>query len=184
MAEDTAYTVERYTAEIDAKAYIEDFRRADYFIKLCQQCGNYGRRHGCPPFVDDPIDAIRDYNRVRIIGVKITPCDRSLPLEAADELMKPVIKELNEELLDTEKSLGGMSYGFVGSCPYCGGMPCARTVGQPCRHPDKVRPSLEAIGFDISKTAKDLLGLDIKWSHDGMMPDYLTLVCGVFFRKD
>ena len=30
MAEDTAYTVERYTAEIDAKAYIEDFRRADF----------------------------------------------------------------------------------------------------------------------------------------------------------
>ena len=181
MNEDMAYTVERYTAEIDVKAYIENFRRADYFIQLCRQCGNYGRRYGCPPFDDDPIDAIRDYGRVRIIGVKIMPCDRSLPLEAANDLMKPVIRELNEELLETEKSLGGKSYGFVGSCPYCGDTPCARTVGKPCRHPDKVRPSLEAIGFDISKTAKELLGLDIKWSHDGMMPGYLTLVCGLFY---
>jgi predicted metal-binding protein len=183
MTEDMAYTVERYTAEIDANAYIEDFRRADYFIQLCQQCGNYGRRYGCPPFDDDPLDAIRGYDRVRIIGVKITPGEGSLPLEAANDLMKPVIRELNEELLETEKSLGGMSYGFVGTCPYCGGAPCARIDGKPCKHPDKVRPSLEAIGFDISKTAKDLLGLDIKWSHDGSMPEYLTLVCGVFYWK-
>ena len=183
MTEDMAYTVERYTAEIDAKAYIEVFRRADYFIQLCQQCGNYGRRYGCPPFDDDSLDAIRGYDRVRIIGVKITPGDRSLPLEAANDLMKPVIRELNEELLETEKSLGGMSYGFVGTCPYCGGALCARIDGKPCRHPDKVRPSLEAIGFDIGKTAKDLLGLEIKWSHDGLMPEYLTLVCDIFYWK-
>ena len=184
MKENMAYTVERYTTEIDAKVYIERFRKADYFIRLCQQCGNYGRRYGCPPFDDDPLAAIGGYDKVRIMGLKITPKDKSLPLEAANDLMSPVISELNEELLETEKSLGGMCYGFVGTCPYCGGATCARIDGKPCKHPDKVRPSLEAIGFDISKTAKDLLGLDIKWSHDGMMPDYLTLVCGVFFRKD
>ena len=177
------YTVERYTAEIDAKAYIEDFRRADYFIKLCQQCGNYARRYGCPPFDDDPLTAIEGYDRVRIMGVKITPKDKSLPIEAANDLMQPVISEMNEELLETEKSLGGMCYGFVGSCPYCGGASCARIDGKPCRHPDKVRPSLEAIGFDIGKTAKDLLGIDIKWSQNGFIPEYLTLVCGIFYKK-
>jgi predicted metal-binding protein len=107
----------------------------------------------------------------------------SLPLEAANDLMKPVISELNEELLETEKSLGGMCYGFVGTCPYCGDAACARIDSKPCRHPDKVRPSLEAIGFDISKTSKDLLGLDIKWSQDGLIPEYLTLVCGIFYKK-
>ena len=178
------YTTERYTAEIDAKAYIERFRKADYFLKLCQQCGNYGRRYGCPPFDHDPIEAVKDYNRVRIIGVKITPEDRSLPLEAANDLMKPVIDKLNAELLETEQLLGGMCFGFVGSCPYCGGAPCARINGKPCKHPDKVRPSLEAYGFDISKTAKELLGLEIKWSQQGLIPEYLTLVCGVFYRKN
>ena len=176
------YTTERYTAELDAKTYIDEFRNADYFIKLCQQCGNYGRRYGCPPFDEDPLSALEMYDRVRLLGVKITPDNKNLPLEAAGELMEPVIIKLNEELLESERVLKGRSYGFVGHCPYCGGAPCARIAGEPCRHPDKVRPSLEAIGFDISKTAEDLLGLEIKWSQDGRIPEYLTLVCGIFYK--
>ena len=111
------------------------------------------------------------------------PRDRNLPLDAANELMKPVIRELNGELLETERQLDGMCFGFVGTCPYCGGAPCARINGQPCRHPDKVRPSLEAIGFDISMTAKEILGLEIKWSQGNLIPEYLTLVCGIFYKK-
>ena len=109
--------------------------------------------------------------------------DKTLPLEAANELMEPVTNELNKELLEMEKSLGGMSFGFVGSCPYCGGAPCARIEGKPCKHPDKVRPSLEVFGFDMGRTAKELLGLEIKWSKGQLIPEYLTLVCGVFYKK-
>lgn len=181
MDKDFTYSLERYTAEVEAKAYIDGFRNAEYFLTLCRQCRNYGRRYGCPPFDEDPLLAISIYNKVRVIGVKITPKDKALPLEAADDLMRPVITELNKELLEAEKSLNGMSFGFAGCCPYCNGDKCARIDGKPCRHPDKVRPSLEAIGFDISKTAKDLLGIDIKWSQDGMIPEYLTLVCGIFY---
>ena len=176
------YKIEKYEAEIEAKAYIEGFRRAEYFIQFCQQCRNYGHRYGCPPFEGDPLTLIEGYDRVRLLGVKITPEDKTLPLEAAGDLMAPVISELNEELLALEQELGGYAFGFVGTCPYCGGVPCARIEGKPCRHPEKVRPSLEAIGFDISQTAKDLLGLDIKWSHDGRIPEYLTLVCGIFYK--
>ena len=152
-------SIERYTAEIDAKTYIKKIRDAEY----------------------DTLADIKKYEKVRILGVKITPEDKSLPLEAANDLMKPVIDEMNKELLETEKSLAGMCFGFVGSCPYCDGAPCARIEGKPCKHPDKVRPSLEAYGFDISKTAKELLGLEIKWSEQGLIPEYLTLVCGIFY---
>ena len=178
---DLGYSIDRYEAEMDAQDYIRGFRRADYFIKLCQECGNYGRRYGCPPFEEDPLAAINRYAHIHIIGVKIVPNDRSLPLKAVHQLMKPVTDKLNEELLAMEMSSGGKAYGFAGSCPYCDGEPCARIDSKPCRHPDKVRPSLEAIGFDISKTAKDVLGLEIKWSKGDVVPEYLTLVCGLFY---
>ena len=42
---------------------------------------------------------------------------------------------------------------------------------------------MEAIGFDISMTAKDILGLEIKWSQGNLIPEYLTLVCGIFYDK-
>ena len=181
MLLDLTYTTESFSAEMDAATYIADFRRANYFMQFCRECGNYGHRYGCPPFDYDPLSVIAPYQKVRIIGVKIVPNDGNLPLSVANTLMLPVIRELNEELLALEKSLGGMAFGFAGSCPYCGEISCARIDGEPCRHPDKVRPSLEAFGFDMSKTASDLLRLEIKWSHDGRIPEYLTLVCGVFY---
>ena len=176
-----AYTLEKYMTELDSTSYIKGFHNADYFIEFCRQCGNYGRRYGCPPFDYNPLSVIKPYSKVRIIGVKIIPQDKSLPLEAANDLMEPVTNELNKELLAMEKTLGGMCFGFVGACPYCGGTPCARIEGKPCKHPDKVRPSLEAFGFDMSKTAKELLGLEIKWSQGKLIPEYLTLVCGIFY---
>ena len=180
---DMAYTTEKFFADIDAKNYINEFRRTDYFIEFCQQCKNYGRRYGCPPFDDETLSIVEGYEKVRIMGVKIIPNNKQLPLSAANDLMKPVITEMNEELLELEKSLGGYAFGFVGTCQYCGDAPCGRISGEPCRHPDKVRPSLEAFGFDMSKTAKDLLGLEIKWSQGELIPEYLTLVCGVFYPK-
>ena len=178
-----SYTTEKYFADIDAKTYIYEFRRTDYFIEFCQQCKNYNRRYGCPPFDDETLSIVECYEKVRIMGVKIIPNNKQLPLSAANVFMEPVITEINEELLELEKSLGGYAFGFVGTCPYCGGAPCARISGKPCRHPEKVRPSLEAFGFDMSKTAKDLLGLEIKWSQGELIPEYLTLVCGVFYQK-
>ncbi len=183
MEYNLTYTTERYTAEIDAHSYVEQFRNADHFLKFCQQCRNYGRRYGCPPFSHDPLSDISHYQQVRITGVKIVPADKTLPLQVANDLMKPVIDQLNQDLLETEQSLGGMCFGFVGSCPYCGGAACARIEGKPCRHPDKVRPSLEAYGFDMVKTAQELLGLEMKWSQHGRIPEYLTLVCGIFYNK-
>lgn len=177
------YTTERYSAEIDAKTYIEGFRKVGDFVKLCQQCGNYGRRWGCPPFENGTLSIVNNYQKVRIYAVKIIPRDKNLPLKAANQLMEPVTNQLNRKLLEEEKALNGFGLGFVGFCPYCNNEPCARIEGKSCRHPDKVRPSLEAFGFDVGKTAKDLLGVELKWSQDGLIPKYLTLVYGIFYQK-
>ena len=177
-----SYKTELFTVETDVKTYVEGYHKADLFLPYCQECKNYGQRYGCPPFDSDPLTLVRTFDKVRIIGIKVIPDDPTLPLSAANELMEPVISELNKKLLDDEKSLKGFACGFVGRCPYCGDVPCARKEGKPCRHPDVVRPSLEAIGFDIGKTTRDLLGIDIKWSKNNLIPKYLTLVCGLFFN--
>ncbi len=176
------YTTEVFTAEIDAKTYIKDFRRVEEFIKLCQQCKNYNNRYGCPPFQDKVLAAVNKFQKVRLFGVKIIPKDKNLPLEMANQLMEPVTNQINKELLEEEKTLDGFGLGFVGTCPYCGKTPCARIEGKSCRHPDKVRPSLEAFGFDVGKTAKDLLGVELKWSQNGLIPEYLMLVYGIFYQ--
>ena len=53
-----------------------------------------------------------------------------------------------------------------------------------CRHPELVRPSLEACGFDIAHTTSELFGIELKWGTDGSLPEYLTLVCGFFHNAE
>ncbi|MBQ9644926.1 MAG: DUF2284 domain-containing protein [Prevotella sp.] len=171
----------KYVVETDVKSYVDGYRDAERFLDCCRQCRAYGHRHGCPPFDYDPIDVISRYEHLRIIGAKIMVDDRSLPLSEVNSLMAPVAIELNTELLQMEAETGGVACGFAGTCPYCNGAPCTRLRGKPCRHPDKVRPSLEAWGFDIGKTAQQLLGIELKWGTDGRAPEYLTLVCGLFY---
>ena len=87
-------------------------------------------------------------------------------------------------MLDAEKEYGGRALAFAGECLLCGDEKCTRPLGKPCRHPQKVRPSLEACGFDVNKIAEELLGIEIKWGHDNKMPEYLLLTCAFAHNQD
>ncbi|MBR5807373.1 MAG: hypothetical protein IKY24_01995 [Alistipes sp.] len=59
---------------------------------------------------------------------------------------------------------------------------CTRLNGKPCCHPELVRPSLEAYGFDLTKTLSELFDIELKWSVDNTLPEYLVIVCGLFYN--
>ncbi|MDE7458334.1 MAG: DUF2284 domain-containing protein, partial [Muribaculaceae bacterium] len=61
-------------------------------------------------------------------------------------------------------------------CLHCPESQCTRKCGEPCRHPDKVRPSLEAFGFDIGRTLSELFNIKLLWGKNGVLPEYLVLV--------
>lgn len=178
------YDVQEIVAYVSRERYVREFRDVATFEACCRECPNYGRRWGCPPFDHDTLSDLQKYEKVLIVGLKIMPHDQRMPLDAVYEFMRPEIKRMNERLLTLEQVTGGMAFGFVGECPYCKGAPCARIEGKPCRHPDLVRPSLEAYGFNVSLTASDLLGIEMQWGRDGKMPHYITLVCGLFYNGD
>lgn len=71
-----------------------------------------------------------------------------------------IAPDVDKCLSELETELGGFACGITG---------------------DEKRPSLEAFGFDVEKTSKELLGVEIKWGKDGCLPPYLMLVCGIFF---
>ncbi len=90
---------------------------------------------------------------------------------------------VEERLLAAEHCFGGRAFAFVGECLHCTA-PCARLTGAPCRHPDRLRPSLEACGFDLGRTSSELLDTELLWSSDGHLPRYLTLICGHLHSAD
>ncbi len=54
-------------------------------------------------------------------------------------------------------------------------MDCNRIDGKPCRYPNKMRISPEALGFDMMGILKEYFDIDIQWSK-GTLPKYYTLI--------
>ena len=168
--------------------YIQRFRDAERVSGYCLNCPNYGNRWGCPPFDYSVEEQLHRYREVLLVAARIFPEEKNLPLEKATRYLWPARMQLEKMVLGLEQTLHGRAMGLAGQCSYCGAqpgnshshIPCSKAQGLPCRHPEWVRPSLEAWGFDITKTAEELLQIPILWSANGLTPAYFTWVCGFF----
>lgn len=180
----TPFTTEAYTADISVADYIGNYRDEARFLRLCQECPNYGNSWGCPPFDYDTETFLQQYKNAHLIALKLTFADRDIPVTQTQEIIMPARKYLDIILLGLEKKYGGRGFSYVGTCLYCKGRECARRFNRPCLHPELVRPSLEAYGFDIGRTLSELFGIELKWGHDGKLPPYLVLVGGFFHNAD
>ncbi len=178
------YRAEDRTATLPVAEYAARFRDAQRFAGYCRACPNYGRSWGCPPLGFDVGATLAQYRTALLVATKITPADRGLPLSEAKRLILPERRRLEARLLGLERTCGGRSFAYVGSCLHCPEGSCTRPDSLPCRHPELVRPSLEACGFDIGRTTSELFGIELRWGSEGRMPEYLTLVCGFFHNAD
>ena len=179
----TEYTIEYFTADIGVDEYIERFRDEARFIELCEKCPNFGCSWGCPPFDFDTDEFLRQYKYAHLMATKIIPDRNDIPVEMTQEFIRPERVRIEKELLEMERKYGGRGFAYVGKCLYCSGSECTRKRNRPCLHPDKVRPSLEAFGFDIGRTLSELFGIRLLWGKDGILPEYLMLVSGLFHNS-
>ena len=157
------------------------------FLDCCRKCSfNYEKNWMCPPFDFDPMSVWRSYRSVRLTGWQLA-FDKTAPLPADADPLALAVKELKKEkarmlqaLLAEEQRTPGSLCLLAGSCELC--PTCARIENKPCRHPEAARHSLEALGADVSKAAKQFLGIEIKWAEKGVLPDYLTLVGALLLK--
>lgn len=171
--------VERLSAEADAALLRNEYRDAPRFLKLCKECPGFSSSWLCPPVAPEILKRLDALERVRVEALKIVP-EPECSLTGAEIIQQHRIG-FEHTLLELEKELGGIACGFSGRCPYCGNRACSRPEGLPCRHPEKARQSLEALGFDVAGIAADVLATPIKWEVDGCRPPYYMLVGAVFY---
>lgn len=163
--------------ELEVKDYINDFRDEPRIVGFCKQCRNYGRLWTCPPFQFDSEELLRKWKFALIVACRFEVPDSG---DALSELRK-VRARLESRLLEIEKEHGGLAFGFSGECLHCA--ECTRPFGQPCRHPELVRPALEAYGFDICSTISKLFGFELEWAPKGKLPRHITLVGALFHNS-
>jgi len=182
------FSAKNYISCISVKDYITNYRDVDKFIELCKVCNKYKNCWACPLYNFDTTDHILKYNKVYIIETKVTiskivrqNCKSAEESRLTGaEIITKVRKGLDEQLLYMELDIPGSRAFFAETCHICDTEDCTRITGELCRYPDKIRHSLESFGFDIGKTTEELLGIELRWSKDGSLPEYLTLVSGLF----
>lgn len=184
------FQTEKMEAEVPVEEYVRECVDVDKFLGFCRECKNYEKRWSCPPFAFDPLDIWHTYDRLRILGVKIyLPKElrrqKFSPKQQAD-LMQSIVmeqkKKFDEEMLALEKATEGSLSLSGGSCLLCEPEDCTKVEGKPCRHPECMRHSIEALGGDVGKTVEKYLNQKLLWIKDGTLPEYFILVGGLLIK--
>ena len=173
------------TAEISCAEFIEGFVDVPRFLACCAECRNYGRTWACPPYDFDPMDIWHGYSSVLLYAKKVmvpegeteTEHDPHELYEAYERLLKPVKRELMDELYALEAKNPGSLALSAGGCDYC--TECTRGAGLPCRQPERMRYSVESIGGDVLKCIRELMHEEVLWAENGHLPKHYILLGGL-----
>ena len=148
------------------------------FNELCKSgCKNYGRKYSCPPFSPSFESLSSGHGglfvlifRCNLSQIKSTEYNK---LRIANVVMKSRIDKLMRVL----EQRFGTKFLSTGSCRLC--KPCRAKLNQPCRHPDKRRYSLEAVGIDCNHLSQALFKIPLQWFRNKKSPEYTCVLCGL-----
>lgn len=178
---------ERFENTVSVKEYMEKCVNVPEFLEYCKQCDNYGTVWSCPLFDFDPEEYWKKYRSFHIVGMKIYLPEELLAgtytkeerAEIFETILYPKKEELNQELFAMEREYPGSVSVSGGSCQQCGKGNCARKEDAPCRFPEKMRYSVEALGGNVGLTVTKYLYQELQWIEEGKLPEYFMLVGGL-----
>lgn len=175
-----SYTVSSRTACVPVPEFLKDCVDVEKFLGYCRQCPNYGAVWACPPLSVDPMQIWNAYDLLELHARVLTP-GADMDMNQLMEAFRREKIDLSRQVLELEQRTPGSLSMAAGTCLAC--RVCARREGKPCRHPEQVRFSIEALGGDVGRITEKYLELPICWMQNGQLPPYLTLVAGLLLRK-
>lgn len=178
----SGYTIVQAGAEVPAEEFVRRYVDLKDPAAGCRPCPDYGRYWTCPPYDVPAADYWAGFDTVLLEGMQFhfTPAmleRRFDPEELAEytrELTAAHARRMDEHL---RALYPGAAVLTTGGCMLCAA--CTRPAGRPCRHPEAVGYSLEALGCDVGAAAWGELGWELLWPRRDKLPRYLTLLCAV-----
>ncbi len=116
-------------------------------------CAHYNHNLTCPPntiTISEFRNLLKNYNTALLLQVKGTGCEEE-DVRQAELKVQNLISELETKALMEGNYFAAGFATRCRLCPECVGV----QSGEPCRHPFRARPSLDAAGVDIFSTSKN-----------------------------
>ena len=175
------------TRQVPVSEFVERCVDVPRFLGYCRQCRSFDKTWSCPPYDFSVEELWARYETLLLRGEKVMVPrelqERVFPpqeLEAVSlSFLQPVKDRLFEALLELEGHYPGSMALSAGSCRLCGEGNCTRPASFPCRHPDRLRYSIESLGGDVGQAARLYLGEELVWGQGGHLPPYYLLVGGL-----
>lgn len=152
--------------------------------QACREgCPNYGNKWSCPPFSSPYKNMIGKYSKAILICLStdmeqyLDVKNKYLAVKAANVTLKNSVEKIARNI---EKEVQGYAL-LSGSCRLC--RPCACKKHQNCRHPDKMRYSIEAVYLDVQNICHDLLDFELLWYNNKILPQYTSTVSLILYDK-
>lgn len=174
------YHIEELTAETTVAEFAREFIHVEKFLQACRQCHNYSTRWTCPPFAFDPMEIWNAYTGLRLYARILHADGLNQPLDAALTALKREKRLYRDKLYRWEQATPGSQMLLAGTCDQC--EVCEKQQGRPCRQPECLRYSIEALGGDVEGCLRRYFHRTVLWGKDGAAPEYLVLVGGLLTR--
>lgn len=183
------FRTEVKTCSLPVAQWLAEYCRPEQFCPLCKDCPDYGKDWSCPPGVPAAADLLTPYHTAHLIGVKLiydpkvrakatTPEQTELLRQATYGKLK---RNVLETLLSLEQLCPGSYTVAAGRCELC--PRCARRDGKPCIHPEQMRYSFSAFGFDLGRISEELLDSPLVWASEGL-PEYNMAIYAFLTNAD
>jgi hypothetical protein len=184
------YTVRTEHGRIRTADFLRDFVDVPRHLAFCRRCCHHGGNWACPQFGFDPraVWASRDWFHLTAHVMAFTedqPRTGFNPdeLKAEVQAMYHHQKRLaHRDLMALKAAVPGSTPIGAGECDLCA--VCTRVDGQPCRIPDQLVHSIEALGGDVTATLSELLDLPSLWGEGSTLPDHYLLVVGLLADQE
>lgn len=153
--------------------------------RACEEgCPNYEKKWSCPPFSKPYYELMDGYNEAALISFSVNMNsyveikNKYTAMKAANVTLKNLIEKVARKVEMETKGYALLS----GSCRYC--RPCACKTNQKCKHPDKMRYSIEATFLNVQALCEELLGFELLWYEKKILPKYTSTVSLIFFNEN
>ncbi len=167
---------------IDVDAYSGFINNSDvqvnktFFSNMCKSCRNYNAKYSCPP-KSPSFDAVCKNEGIFVVMLKCSLADVKSTEYNKVRIANSVLKSRIENLMRHLEEKFNTKFLGSGSCRLC--KPCNLKKGLPCRHPDRMRYSLESVGVDCNHLSTFLFNTPLLWYKDSRAPVYACVLAGL-----
>ena len=159
--------------------------KKDTFDALCMKgCRNYNKKFSCPPFSPNFNELRKHFDAAHVIFHKVIT-ENYPQIYNTIRMANVILKSKQRKLMDeVAKELKKENIVFQilenGSCRLC--KKCAVLSHERCKHPHKMRYSLESTGVDVESLCNECFNQHLQWYKRACFPKYQGVVSTVLSR--